>query len=64
MKYSLIATELIQNTNFEDCEEVTSVAEKGSIRRCEIIAIDKIKRLGVILDPAIKYEIGSEIKKK
>lgn len=35
------------------------MADNGSIRRCDIIVIDKIKSKGTILDPTIILEISS-----
>lgn len=43
---------------YEVYEEVTTVAGNGSIRRGDIIVIDKIKNKGVILDPTVSLEIS------
>lgn len=40
--------------------EVTTVAGNGSIRRYDIIVIDKSKNKRSILDPTVRLEIRSE----
>lgn len=38
-----------------------SVADNGSILRCEIIVIDQIKSKGIILDPTVSFEISTAL---
>ena len=38
---------------------MTGIAEKGSIRRCDIIVLDRKNNIGYILDPTIRYETKS-----
>lgn len=57
---TIIANEFRKKPNLEVFEEVTSVADKGSIRRCDIIIIDKSKQTGMILDPTVRFETSSK----
>ncbi|KAI5721493.1 hypothetical protein M8J77_021497 [Diaphorina citri] len=52
---SLIAKEL--KKDFEVYEEVNGLAEDGAVRRIDIIAIDRSKKKGIIVDPTIRFEI-------
>jgi hypothetical protein len=53
---TLIANEFRKNIEVEVYEEVTAIANEGSIRRGDIIIIDKKKNSGLILDPTIRFE--------
>ena len=52
---SRIASSLAEK-NWEVHEEIHCVAENGSTRRIDIIAIDKVKRIGYIIDPTVRFE--------
>lgn len=42
-------------------KKLSSMAEIGAIRRCDIIVIDQIKSIRVILDPTqIRFKISSD----
>lgn len=51
---SLIAADL--KKRFEVYEEVQGIAEGGSTRRIDIIAIDRQNKKGFIIDPTIRFE--------
>ena len=42
-------------------EEVHCLAEDGSIRRVDILAIDKQESKAVILDPTVRFEQGIQL---
>lgn len=52
---SLIANAL-RTKGWETYEEVTGLADDGSIRRVDIIAIERKHRKGYILDPTVRFE--------
>lgn len=51
-----ILARALKEKGYEVHEEVTGTAENGSIRRIDIIAIDKNSRSAFIIDPTIRYE--------
>jgi hypothetical protein len=56
---TIIADEFRKNKQLEVFEEVTSVADCGSIRRCDIIILDRSKNKGMIIDPTIRFEMDN-----
>lgn len=56
----MIANKFRKNKNVEAYEKVAYVADIGSIMRCGIIVIDKMRCRGVILDPTVTFEIINE----
>uniref|UniRef100_A0A8D8W4U5 Reverse transcriptase n=1 Tax=Cacopsylla melanoneura TaxID=428564 RepID=A0A8D8W4U5_9HEMI len=52
---ALIANEL--RKSYEVYEEVGGLANDGSVRRIDIIAIDRKKKSGIIIDPTIRFEV-------
>ncbi|KAL1446364.1 hypothetical protein WDU94_005663, partial [Cyamophila willieti] len=54
---SLIANEL--KKQYEVYEEVPGIATDGSSRRIDIIAIDRKKKKGIIIDPTVRFELHS-----
>lgn len=56
---SRIASALKQK-KFEVFEEVSCIADGGSSRRIDIIAIDRNKNTAIILDPTVRCESGAE----
>ncbi|KAJ4433259.1 hypothetical protein ANN_15518 [Periplaneta americana] len=57
---SLIAASIRQNASYEVYEEVGCVSSDGSTRRADFIIIDRQKDKGVILDPAIRFEMHEQ----
>ena len=55
-----IADALRAKGKFDVYEEVNCVADSGSTRRVDILAIDRKKCLAYILDPTIRFEISKE----
>lgn len=53
---SLIAQAL--KRDFEVYEEVNGLSEDGSVRRIDMIAIDRGKKKGIIVDPTIRFEMN------
>ncbi|CAA3033339.1 Hypothetical predicted protein, partial [Olea europaea subsp. europaea] len=54
---SLIAKEL---KDFEVYEEINGLANDGSVRRIDIMAIDRSKKKGFIIDPTIRVEVNKD----
>ncbi|KAI5731459.1 hypothetical protein M8J77_010249 [Diaphorina citri] len=56
---SLLAKELKKQYD-EVYEEVQGIASDGSTRRIDIIAIDRKKKKGIIVDPTVRFETSAE----
>ena len=50
----------LKEKKFEVHEEVPCIAEGGSSRRIDIIAIDRNKNAAFILDPTVRYETSPD----
>lgn len=56
---SLIA-EALRERGLTVFEEVACTADSGSIRRVDILAIDKKKNVGWIIDPTVRFELNQD----
>jgi hypothetical protein len=64
-----VIAEELRKKGFKVFQEMSVTSKKGSNRRCDIIAINKDKKEGYILDPTISFEnkkhkLPKSIKKK
>src|SRR5579872_5592342 len=50
----------MRKKGYEVYEEVVGTAERDSVRRIDIIAIDRKTRTGHILDPTVRYEMDTD----
>ncbi|KAJ4439080.1 hypothetical protein ANN_15037 [Periplaneta americana] len=56
----IIANRLREQGEYEVYEEVQRLSTEGSTRRADVIIIDRDKKTGLILDPAVRSEINED----